>query len=165
MHNSYRILAAAGILLLFGAVSAFASGQTESSKLSGTISTIQPVGNNMVSVVLLTKSGSYTVQVSRSLATAASLTTGKQVSLDGVLHQASDGTKSVDATDIQVDGKSYSTAASDQSGGPGISQDSGSGSGNQAAEHPETPEPPHPESPDAQGGHGSSGGSSHGRDR
>lgn len=165
MHKNFRILAAASILLAFGALSAFANGQTESSKLSGTISTIQPIGNNMVTVVLSTKNGPYTVDVSQSVLTATSLQVGQQITLSGVLHQLSDGTKSVDPQEIEVDGKQYSVPQSPtQPGTPGITDGSsgGNGSGPETSQSPETPEPSHAQSSD--NSPDSSGSGSHGKD-
>lgn len=142
MHKPKRLLAAAAILFVLGAFSAFANGQGESSNLTGTVSSIQPTGSgNQVNVVLTTKSGSYTVTVDQSVVNTASLQVGKTISLKGVLHKAADGGKSVDATEVEVDGHQYKIGTQGASSG-NINQGSAetpdtNGSSQQNAEKPD----------------------------
>ncbi|HUX22534.1 MAG TPA: hypothetical protein VMW69_14945 [Spirochaetia bacterium] len=132
MHNLKRLLAPMVIFLLFGAFAAFANGQGESSNLTGTVSSIQPAGtSNQVNVVLTTKSGSYTVTVDQSVVSNAALSVGQTISLKGVVHQAADGGKSVDAAQVEVDGHQYSIANG------GTSSGNGSGSAKEASDSPD----------------------------
>ena len=122
MHTLKRLLVATAVLLVLSAFSAFANGQSESANLAGTVSSIQPTGTNgQVNVVLTTKSGSYTVTVSQSVVTKASLQVGQNISLKGVLHKAADGSKSVDATEVEVAGKQYTVANKGATSGSGSS--------------------------------------------
>jgi len=158
------MLAAAGVLLVFGAIGAFANGQGESSTYSGTIQSIQPAGGSLVGVVLATKSGDYTVNVSQAALTATHLQVGQTITLGGALHQESDGTKVVDPTTIEVGGTSYTiqqngsqtvVQLASNSGAPDFSHDSGpqgpeTVQPEETVEKPETTEPAHSETPDSQ---------------
>lgn len=145
MHNLKRIFAAAGVLLVLGAFSVFANGQSESTNLTGTVSSIQPTGSgNQVNIVLTTKSGTYTVTVDQSVVSAASLQVGKAISLKGVLHKAADGAKSVEATEVEVDGHKYEIAQHPPESGTDSTASTGkaetpdtNGSTNHQAEKPE----------------------------
>jgi hypothetical protein len=120
MHNLRRLLGAIAIILTFSAISVFANGQGEASNLTGTVSSIQPTGTgNQVNIVLTTKSGSYTATVDQSVVSAASLAVGQTISLKGVLHKAADGSKSVDASQVEVDGHQYSVANTGTTSGNG----------------------------------------------
>lgn len=118
MHNLKRLLP---VLLAFFVVSAFAAyanGQGESSKVSGSIVSIsQPTANGQVNVVLNGTNGTYTISVDQHLVTAAGLTVGKTINLTGTVHSASDGTKEVNANTVEVDGHQY--AVSQTPGGTG----------------------------------------------
>jgi hypothetical protein len=158
MHNFYRMLAAASVLLVFGAIAAFANGQGESSSYSGTIQSIQPAGGSLVGVVLATKKGNYTVDVSQAALTATHLQVGQTITLGGALHQESDGTQVVDPTTIEVGGTTYTiqqngaqtvVQLASNSGQPEVSHDSGP-QGPETTETPETVEPSHPEGSDSQ---------------
>ena len=109
MHNQKRILVAVTVLFVLGAFAAFANGQGESSNFSGTVQSITPTGNgNSATVVLNTTNGSYSVTVDQSIVTAAGLQVGKTISLKGVARKLADGSESVDATELEVDGQQYS---------------------------------------------------------
>lgn len=137
MHNLKRMFLAVGILLVFGAFAAYANGQGESSNVRGTVTKIQPTANgNSVNVTVSTKSGSYTVTVDQSVVNNASLQVGQSISLKGAIHRNADGSKDVNATELEVDGKQYSVPQQPATAGNGSDSSSQAPEAEKPDQHP-----------------------------
>lgn len=155
MHSLNRFLVVAAVMFVLSALAAFANGQGESTNLTGTVSSISTPNNGTVTVVLTTSSGtSYTVTVDQSLVAAAGLQTGKKISLKGVIHRAVDGAKDINASELEVDGQSYSVSQTPALNGNGSSSSSAS----ESPDHNSTEHAAEPEKPDKSSGNTSSSG-------